>query len=72
VHTQDELRERIAEQGVRVTAAHLANVELGHQRASDALLIAWAHALGLNSLDVWQPARTPVALIDAEPDECLA
>ncbi len=36
------------------------NVELGHRRASLPLMTAWARALGLSPLDVWQPP----------PDEC--
>lgn len=31
------------------------NVELGYKRASMPLLTAWAKALGLTSLDVYQP-----------------
>lgn len=31
------------------------NVELGHKKASTPLITAWAKALGLNPLDVWQP-----------------
>ncbi|RIQ99288.1 XRE family transcriptional regulator [Mycobacteroides abscessus] len=31
------------------------NVELGYKRASKPLMTAWAKALGLSSLDVFQP-----------------
>ena len=31
------------------------NVELGHKRASKPLMTAWAKALGLKPIDVWQP-----------------
>lgn len=55
--TLEQLRARIEEFGVSVTLAHLSNVECGHQRASERLLLAWAYALGLDPLDVWQPAR---------------
>lgn len=33
------------------------NVELGHKRASKPLMTAWAKALGLTPLDVWQPGE---------------
>ena len=44
---------RISEQGVGVTADHLSNCELGWKRPSNALLHAWARALGIKSLDVF-------------------
>lgn len=46
------LVERIAQQGVKVTADHISNVELGWKRPSNALLHAWAKALGITRLDV--------------------
>jgi transcriptional regulator with XRE-family HTH domain len=46
------LVERIAQQGVTVTADHISNVELGWKRPSNALLHAWARALGITRLDV--------------------
>ena len=53
--TLEQLADRIAEQGVRrPTADSLANVELGHRRASDSLLSAWAKALAMHPLDVEQ------------------
>lgn len=58
--TLERLTERIAEHGVTVTVSHLSNIECGHQRASERLLRAWALALGLSPLDVWQPERNPV------------
>lgn len=66
--TLEQLAERIREQGVPVTAAHLSNVELGHQRASDRLLAAWARALGLAPMDVWQRERAvePVSIINSD------
>jgi transcriptional regulator with XRE-family HTH domain len=50
-----QLAERIEDQGIKVKADSLSNVELGHKRASDLLLVAWAKALGISPLDVWQP-----------------
>lgn len=46
------LVERIDRQGVKVTADHISNVELGWKRPSNALLHAWAKALGITRLDV--------------------
>lgn len=46
------LVDRIAVQGVAVTAEHISNVELGWKRPSNALLHAWAKALGITRLDV--------------------
>jgi transcriptional regulator with XRE-family HTH domain len=46
------LVDRIAMQGVTVTADHISNVELGWKRPSNALLHAWAKALGITRLDV--------------------
>lgn len=43
---------RIEEQGVTVTADHISNVELGWKRPSNALLHAWAKALGITRLDI--------------------
>lgn len=59
--TLELLAERIAEHGATVTVSHLSNVEKGHQRASEKLLRAWALALGINQLDVWQPDPTAAA-----------
>ena len=51
------LIERLEEQGqANVHPDTIRNVELGHKRASKPLMTAWAKALGLNPLDVWQPA----------------
>lgn len=59
--TQEQLAERIREQGVSITNAGLANVENGNKIASPRLLNAWAVALGLEPLAVWQgPLRKPV------------
>lgn len=59
--TQEQLAERIREQGVQITDAGLSNVENGNKVASDRLLMAWASALGLDPLLIWQgPLRKPV------------
>lgn len=60
--TQQQLADRIREQGVEITDAALSNVENGNKIASDRLLTAWALALGLDPLLIWQgPLRKPVA-----------
>lgn len=46
------LVERIAAQGINVTPDHISNCELGWKRPSNALLTAWARALGIHRLDV--------------------
>ncbi len=59
--TQEQLAERIRELGVPITNAGLSNVENGSKPASDRLLTAWALALGLDPLLIWQgPLRKPV------------
>ncbi|HEY9370960.1 helix-turn-helix transcriptional regulator [Streptomyces sp.] len=52
--TLEQLAERIAEQGVTVDKASLANVELGNRRASRRLIGAHARALRLESVDIYQ------------------
>jgi transcriptional regulator with XRE-family HTH domain len=42
-----QLAEKIKEQGVDVHPDTLLNVELGHKRASERLMLAWARALGI-------------------------
>lgn len=55
-----ELVERIESVGLAgVHEDTIRNVELGHKRASVPLMNAWARALGLNPLDVWQPPASP-------------
>jgi transcriptional regulator with XRE-family HTH domain len=50
------LIERIAENGVDgVHPDTIRNIELGYKRASKPLMTAWAKALGISSLNVWQP-----------------
>lgn len=46
------LAKRIEERGVKVTADHISNCELGWKRPSKQLLHAWAKALGITPLDV--------------------
>lgn len=59
--TQEQLAERIREQGVPISDAGISNVENGNKPPSDRLLTAWANALGLDHLNVWQgPLRKPV------------
>ncbi|OBB22135.1 helix-turn-helix domain-containing protein [Mycolicibacterium elephantis] len=63
--TVNQLVERIKETGYdgSVHPDTIRNVELGHKRASKPLMNAWAKALGLVPLDVWQP---PVARAASE------
>ncbi|MBX9919121.1 MAG: helix-turn-helix transcriptional regulator [Mycolicibacterium frederiksbergense] len=53
----NQLVDRIIEAGYdqKLHADTIRNVELGHKRASKPLMTAWAKALGLVPLDVWQP-----------------
>lgn len=53
----NQLVDRIIETGYteKLHADTIRNVELGHKRASKPLMTAWAKALGLMPLDVWQP-----------------
>ncbi len=61
--TMVQLAERIQEQGAPITEAGISNVENGNKKGSDRLLTAWAKALGIEPLDVWQgplrPSATP-------------
>lgn len=53
-----QLVERIGSEGVPdVHEDTVRNVELGHKRASRLLMTAWAKALGVSPLDVWQPPQ---------------
>ncbi len=61
----DELCDRIEPHlGKRPHGDTIRNVELGHRKASPALMAAWAKALTLHPLDVFQPepATSPGAL----------
>jgi transcriptional regulator with XRE-family HTH domain len=59
------LVDRIGLQGVTVTADHISNVELGWKRPSNALLTAWAKALGINKLDVLLAEDVPAPRVSA-------
>lgn len=51
-----QLVDRLAESGMPgVHEDTIRNVELGHRRASRPLITAWARALGLSPLDIYQP-----------------
>lgn len=55
--TGKKLADRIAAEGVEVDENSLYNIELGHKRASNALMIAWAKALQITPLDIRQADR---------------
>lgn len=58
----EELAERIeVHLGRRPHGDTLRNVELGHRAASKPLVTAWAKALGVNPLDVFQPRQSEQA-----------
>lgn len=62
--TISQLVERIKAEGYearegQVSHDTIRNVELGYKAASKPLMTAWAKALGLNPLDVWQPPAKP-------------
>ncbi|HWE89879.1 MAG TPA: helix-turn-helix transcriptional regulator [Pseudonocardiaceae bacterium] len=58
--TAEQLAVRMAELGVPVDRNSLYNIESGAKKPSDRVLDAYARALGVNPLDVWQgPLRTP-------------
>lgn len=52
--TGDQLAERIHEHGVKVDTDHLYNVETGRRKGSLKLMRAWARALRLTRLDIYQ------------------
>lgn len=60
---------RIADEGVTVSADHISNCELGWKRPSNALLHAWARALGITRLDIQLPTEAdrpaPAAVVHA-------
>lgn len=53
----NDLIERIKQHGgpEKLHPDTIRNVELGYKRASQPLVVAWAKALDLNALDVFQP-----------------
>lgn len=59
--TLKQLADRMSEHGVKITEAGLSNVETGNKVASERLLTAWALALAIDPLVVWQgPLRDPI------------
>ncbi len=57
--TLQQLADRMEEHGVKITEAGLSNIEKGHKRASDRVLLAMSLALGVEPLNVWHgPTRT--------------
>ncbi len=69
--SQEQLAKRIAEQGFRITAAGISNVESGNKKASDLLLIAWARALGVQPVDVWHGPLRP-STVPTDPKRRVA
>lgn len=63
--TLEQLAERIGGVGVEVDISHLSRIETGKARASDRLLRAWALALGIDPLDVYQPDSPVTEVTDA-------
>ncbi|HWE89235.1 MAG TPA: helix-turn-helix transcriptional regulator [Pseudonocardiaceae bacterium] len=63
--TAEQLADRMAELGVPVDRNTLYNLELGAKKPSDRILDAYARALGVNPLDVWQGPLRPPARADA-------
>lgn len=59
------LVQRIKAHGVTVHKDTISNIELGYRRGGDELMTAWAKALGLNPLDVYQPPSQSDAAVDA-------
>ena len=55
--TSPMLAAKIAERGVKVDPDHLLSVELGHKRASNSLIVAWANVLQINPRDIRQAAE---------------
>jgi transcriptional regulator with XRE-family HTH domain len=62
--TLEQLAERIAEQGITVDKASLSNGELGKRPVSKRLMGAWARALRLQPVDVYQAEDVYDLLID--------
>jgi transcriptional regulator with XRE-family HTH domain len=66
--TSVTLAAKIAERGVKVDPDSLLSVELGHKRASNALLVAWAGVLQINPRDIRQAAELRELVGEAEND----
>ncbi|HWE92173.1 MAG TPA: helix-turn-helix transcriptional regulator [Pseudonocardiaceae bacterium] len=66
--TAEQVADRMAELGVPVDRNTLYNIESGAKKPSERVLDAYARALGVNPLDVWQgPLRKPAA--SGRPDK---
>jgi transcriptional regulator with XRE-family HTH domain len=50
--TLEQVAAAIRDQGVEITATGLNNAELGHRIASEPVMVAWAHALGIRRYHV--------------------
>lgn len=61
------LVERIAAYGIVVHKATISNIELGYKRGSEELMNAWARALGLDPIDIYQPPL--LAAVGSQTDE---
>jgi transcriptional regulator with XRE-family HTH domain len=57
--TAEQLADRMAELGVPVDRNTLYNIESGAKKPSARVLDAYARALGVNPLDVWQGPLRP-------------
>jgi transcriptional regulator with XRE-family HTH domain len=66
--TAEQLADRMSDLGVTVNPNTLYNIEVGAKKPSDRILNAYARALGVNPLDVWQgPLRPATAGIATGP-----
>lgn len=70
--TSPMLAERIRERGVKVDPDYLLQVELGHKRASNSLLVAWANVLRINHRDIRQAAELREHIAEADEDKAEA
>lgn len=69
--TIDELATAIADQGVQVSRPHLNNIELGHKPPSEAVLLAYARALGIKRTHI-RTGTEIVEWVDAVRADALA
>ena len=70
--TLEQLAEAVRDQGVEITAVGLNNAELGHRRASEPLMLAWAQALGIKRHHIKQTAELRQWLDAVEAEEVSA
>lgn len=68
-YTLEQLAAAIRDQGVEITAIGLNNAELGHKRASEPLMLAWAQALGIRRHHIRQKAELRQWLDAVEAEE---